>query len=107
MGRLCPIHTYKVGLERRHPGALQRLKHDLLEKACGVFLWLELACRSLRNGFATCAKLSELQRRVDELPRELEELFQHILGRLDSRHTIHAAELLRMVFANQVATTKS
>src|SRR5947207_1985244 len=55
-----------------------------------------LACRSLLEGFAAFDRVSDLRRRVDELPPELEDLFQHMLGKIEGRYQSQAAKLLRI-----------
>lgn len=85
-------------LVRRHRREAEDLIEQIVDKAAGVFLWVILACRSVLSGFADCDRISELRRRVDELPPELEVLFQHMLGSVDRRHREQGAHLLRMCY---------
>lgn len=80
--------------ERRQPEASHALIQELVHKSCGVFLWVILACRSILDGFNDYDKLSEVRRRVDELPPELEDMFTHMLGKVSKRHTAQGAQLL-------------
>ncbi|KAI1353533.1 prion-inhibition and propagation-domain-containing protein [Xylaria sp. FL0043] len=66
--------------------------------ASGVFLWVILACRSLVNGLAACDNIQELRKRVDELPLELEDLFTHMLNRVERRYYGQAAKMLRICY---------
>lgn len=83
---------------RRHRREAEDLIEKIADKAAGVFLWVVLACRSVLSGFADCDRISELRRRVHELPPELEVLFQHMLGSVDRRHREQGAHLLRMCY---------
>jgi hypothetical protein len=96
-------HGYVSRLDQIHPGSVEMLITDLQEKACGVFLWVILACRSLLQGFASYDRLGDLQRRIDELPRELEDLFQLILRRIDKLYWDQAAKLLLITYWSQRA----
>ncbi|CAN9188605.1 unnamed protein product [Alternaria alternata] len=79
---------------------LERLVEDVQSKASGVFLWVVLACRTLIEGFEAYDTAEELQRRVDELPPELESLFRHILNSLPPRSIGQAAKLLSVCYTS-------
>jgi hypothetical protein len=65
---------------------LRNLVGDLCSKADGVFLWVHLALRSLENGFGNNNDLSDIYRRLEELPNDLYDLFEDMWNRLgDSR----------------------
>lgn len=91
---------YMERLVRHHRREAEGLIEQVADKAAGVFLWVILACRSVLSGFADCDRISELRRRVDELPPELEVLFQHMLDSVDRRHREQGARLLRMCYEN-------
>lgn len=93
-------HGYMQRLSERHPEKTEALLQDLVEKSSAVFLWVILACRSLISGFADCDRLPELRRRVDELPLELHELFDHMMGKIKTRHREERAKLLRMFYVH-------
>jgi hypothetical protein len=78
--------------------AVEGLVNDIRRKADGVFLGVVLACRTLLEGFAACDSVEELQRRIEELPPELDDLFRHILNSLDSRFLQQAAKILRVCY---------
>jgi len=73
----------------RHPGFQELSSTDetyaeslitnVAEKAEGVFLWVVLVVQSLLQGLSDGDHLSDLQRRLDTLPTELENLFRRIL----------------------------
>jgi len=95
-------HPYLTILEEEEPGSASQIKTEVADKSSGVFLWVVLACRSLLEGYAAFDSASELKRRVDELPPELEALFQHILGKIEGRYQAQAARMLRVCYQAQL-----
>lgn len=89
-------HEYMESLAADEPDLAPEIVDQLLQKACGVFLWVVLACRSLIEGFAAYDKAGELLERVAELPIELEDLFRHMLRNLKPRYRSQATEMLRL-----------
>lgn len=77
---------------------------DIVKKANGVFLWVVLACRSIREGLAASDNLSELEERVDDLPPELDELFKQMLGKQELRYQAQGAKMLSLCYQNQRTT---
>lgn len=100
-------HSHIEDLMSMDPTATEALLLGLREKASGVFLWVILACRSLLDGFAAGDYVSELQRRIDELPPELEMLFRHILDKVDPRYRFQGARLLRICYERQLLQISS
>jgi hypothetical protein len=94
-------HPYMKELLKTDQGEASAILADLVDKASGVFLWVVLACNSLLQGFASYDRVSQLRHRVDELPPELESLFQHMLSRVEFRYRNEAAKLLRLCHQNQ------
>jgi hypothetical protein len=78
------------------------LMQDIAYKASGVFLWVILACRSLRVGLAAGDRISELRARLDALPAELKDLFGHILNKIEPTYRSQAAKLLRICYTSQL-----
>ncbi|KAM0417006.1 hypothetical protein ACHAPT_012972 [Fusarium lateritium] len=79
---------YMEKLIQRHAQEGEAIVMDLIDKSSGVFLWVVLACRKFLGGFADHDRISELRRRVDELPPELEDMFQLMLSKIDKRHQV-------------------
>ncbi|KAI1090901.1 prion-inhibition and propagation-domain-containing protein [Rostrohypoxylon terebratum] len=96
-------HRYMEGLMTRNPGESVEIMEYLVTKSSGVFLWVILACRSLLSGFADYDRIHELRRRVHELPPELEDMFQHMMNRIDKRHREQGSRMLRMCYTNTQA----
>ncbi|KAI1773520.1 prion-inhibition and propagation-domain-containing protein [Hypoxylon cercidicola] len=95
-------HPYMSTLRRLDPVNAPKIVEELVGKASGVFLWIVLACRSVLEGFASHDHVLELLQRVDELPPELEDLFSHMLGRVDPRYQGQCAKLLRTCYQNKL-----
>jgi len=98
-GNLCD-HPYMRELQETDPEEADAIVSKLTSKAFGVFLWVVLACRSLLTGFASFDRPSELQQRIDELPPELEDLFQDMLLKVETRYRSQAAKLLKTCYTH-------
>ncbi|KAF2793356.1 hypothetical protein K505DRAFT_337878 [Melanomma pulvis-pyrius CBS 109.77] len=59
------------------------LIEQLVDKAAGVFLWVFLVTTSLLRGLTFADRISDLQRRVDLLPADLETYFQLMLDSVE------------------------
>lgn len=107
------MHAYVQDVIGKHPDMMRlseddphestQIISDLVEKSSGVFLWVILACRSLISGFARNDDIAELQSRVDDLPPELEDMFQYMLLKVEPRYRNQASRLLRLCYAEQEA----
>ncbi|KAI1740083.1 prion-inhibition and propagation-domain-containing protein [Xylaria scruposa] len=85
-----------------HRERVEKLSDILVEMSSGMFLWLVLACRSLKNGFARFESIEDLEHRIYELPPEINDLFRHMLGKIDKRDQGRAARLLRICYGNGI-----
>ncbi|KAF6832931.1 small s protein [Colletotrichum plurivorum] len=94
-------HSYMMSLRRRFPQQAKKLTSELVDKSSGVFLWVVLACRSINDGFVDCDSIAELHQRIDDLPRELEDMFKLMLKNIGTRHRRQGAKLLRICFVRQ------
>ncbi|KAK7747694.1 hypothetical protein SLS62_008940 [Diatrype stigma] len=94
---------YMKRLIGRYPTESNEIIFDIVKKSAGVFLWVILACRALKSGFADRDRLKELRRRVDELPPELEDMFQHMLAKIELRHRQEGSRLLQICYGNGLA----
>lgn len=76
---------------------LEPLINLMEEKAQGVFLWVYLVTRSLERGLTNGDEIIDLQKRVDELPSDLEEYFHVIFTRIEPVYRKRVARLFRML----------
>ncbi|KAH7263965.1 hypothetical protein B0J15DRAFT_489585 [Fusarium solani] len=64
--------------------ASKSLINEVVDRSMGVFLWVFLVTRLLREGLSNDDKFSDLKRRVSSCPDDLEDFFKHILASVDS-----------------------
>jgi hypothetical protein len=88
-------------LWRREFEFADRLVERVVRKAAGVFLWVNLVVSSLLNGMKHGDRISDLQRRLDSLPPDLEDLYERILDNLDPFYFEHAAQYFSLMGACQ------
>ncbi|KAK4033781.1 hypothetical protein C8A01DRAFT_39751 [Parachaetomium inaequale] len=88
-------------LWRREFEFADRLVERVVRKAAGVFLWVNLVVSSLLNGMKHGDRVSDLQRRLDSLPPDLEDLYERILDNLDPFYFEHAAQYFSLMGACQ------
>ena len=84
-------------LIHRNSGAVRELIKEILEKASRVFLWVTMVVKSLLCGLLHGDRLSDLQKRLQELPSDLEKLYDHMRSRVDQRYLEQAAQILQLV----------
>lgn len=85
-------------LSSHEPEYALALVNSVVEKASGVFLWVYLAVASLLEGLTNADRISDLQKRLDTLPRDLDRLFQKLLHSLDLIYYTHACQMLQIIF---------
>ena len=68
-------------------------------KAKGVFLWVELVVKDLINGLKNDDTLEYLQERLDSMPSNIEDLYTHMLSKIDKVYRTQAAKLFQMALS--------
>ncbi|KAI9666492.1 MAG: hypothetical protein M1821_004428 [Bathelium mastoideum] len=84
-------------LQCLEPDFAEQLVENIVTKSSGVFLWVHLVITSLLSGLEYGDRVIDIQRRLDILPTELEQLFDKILSSLDPFYLEHAAQLFELV----------
>jgi hypothetical protein len=79
------------------PEIAEELVREVIDMASGVFLWVKLAVSSLLSGLRDGDQISDLQERLRALPPDLENLFKHMLSKMDPMHQRQASELFQIV----------
>jgi len=69
------------------------LELQIVEKACGVWLWVFLVVRDLLRDIRGGEDFAFLQRRLESFPEELEHYFENILSRIDRIHQCYTARI--------------
>jgi hypothetical protein len=92
-------------LQRQEPEQAPRLSLEIIEKADGVFLWVKLVVHSLLRGLRYSDHISDLERRLHLLPPKLEDLFSHMLGRLEPVYLTQSSRIFQIFAASRLADT--
>ncbi|CVK84937.1 related to small s protein [Fusarium mangiferae] len=82
---------------------VEKFTDTLLGKAQGVFLWLALATKSVTDGILIGDDQEFISKRLEELPEELESLYQTMWERLNGNNRVYretAARYFRFVIAD-------
>lgn len=90
-------HAGFTELKMREPQYASDLLEAIAQKAAGVFLWVHLVVQSLLAGLLNSDRVSDLQRRLDSLPPDLENLYEKILKSLDPFYFQHAAQYFQII----------
>jgi hypothetical protein len=88
-------------LARGNPEAAENLISEVVSKSNGVFLWVRVVVRDLLNGLMNYDGLQDLERRLNKLPRDLEELYDHMLKRTDASLQLPASEIFQVYWTCQ------
>ncbi|KAK5050595.1 hypothetical protein LTR84_003877 [Exophiala bonariae] len=86
-------------LSATNPEYAAQLIENVALKSSGVFLWVHLVTASLLQGLTEGERLSDLQRHLDSLPGDLEDLFTNILDSLDGFHLARASQIFQIIRA--------
>jgi hypothetical protein len=97
--KLC-AHPIFHQMQQREPDCAVQLRDGIVLKASGIFLWVELVLRSLLAGLTYGDRISDLKRRLDSLPPDLDDLIMKILDSLDSFYFEQASQLFQLVRAS-------
>lgn len=81
----------------------QRYADEISHRAQGVFLWAYLVAEDLRDAAMKGDEDDDLERRIDECPGELQDLFMLLLERQDPFYAKHPKPYLYLIY---VASTK-
>jgi hypothetical protein len=86
-----------------HPESANDLIVEIVTKAAGVFLWVKLAVNSLLDGFVNRDRISDLKRRLRELPADLESFYKHILVKhIPHFYQEQSSQLFQIVQADEL-----
>ncbi|KAL2693524.1 hypothetical protein Neosp_000084 [[Neocosmospora] mangrovei] len=88
-----------VALRDRETGLTDDLVSSVVSKASGVFLWVKIVVSSLLSGISHADRPSDLKRRLDALPEDLEGLYERILDNIEPFYREHATEYFTLMKA--------
>jgi hypothetical protein len=86
----------RTRLQSRHGGEWENLVETIVDKSCGVFLWVVLVVRSLLTGLQNFDDISKLRYRLNEFPSELKDLYTAMFRHMPPAHRKQAAELFQI-----------
>lgn len=75
------------------------LIEQITQRAKGVFLWVFLVVRSLLEGLKYADRVSDLQRRLDTFPEDLESFFQHMIDSIPKVYRPQTAGTFKVALA--------
>jgi hypothetical protein len=84
-------------LKSKEPIECRNLMEDIADAAQGVFLWVMLVVSSLLNGLSKHDSVFDLQRRLRELPKELDDLYEEMVWRTDGVYAGEASRLYQLI----------
>jgi hypothetical protein len=77
------------------------LVEDIVNKAEGVFLWVYLVVRSMKDGLVNADTITKLQERLRKLPSGLSEYFNYISGSVDEVYWEDTTKVFQMIVLAQ------
>jgi hypothetical protein len=90
----------------REPIESPKLLYEIVTRSSGVFLWVELVVTSLLMGLGNHDSISDLQRRLRLLPRDLEQLYHRIVLKVDEIYREDTAQLFQLVDAASIGSNE-
>ncbi|KAK3314032.1 hypothetical protein B0H66DRAFT_567620 [Apodospora peruviana] len=93
-------NTILQGMEEEEPGITSDLISLIGERATGVFLWVVLVVRILIRRLQNYDSVAELYEEIDNLPQDLEELYDRMLGSMSLQHRITGSKYLQLAVVN-------
>jgi hypothetical protein len=73
-----------------------QISHEILQKAEGVFLWVHLVVKKIREGLSNGDTIEVLQQRVRSFPPDLEEFFSRMMESIDPLYLSHSARAFQV-----------
>ncbi|KAJ9604910.1 hypothetical protein H2200_010299 [Cladophialophora chaetospira] len=83
-------------IARTEKARAEILLREVVSKADGVFLWVALVIGALKSALDEGDTMTDLFAILDELPNELETLYQHMFAKMKPRHRQQAAQYLSL-----------
>ena len=90
-------HPRMSCLLSEYPNEAQVLVTDIILRASGVFLWAMLVVRSLIHGLLNYDGISDLRRRLEVFPTELQSLYKHMMEQMEPLYRRQASEYLQII----------
>ncbi|KAF4550227.1 Hypothetical protein D9617_18g034180 [Elsinoe fawcettii] len=82
-----------AGLSKEQMSAL---RFKIVDEAEGIFLWVHCALLQVKRGISKYDSYDEIVQRLDRLPKELHDIFTHILDQIED-HRVDIVNFLRLM----------
>lgn len=80
---------------------MTEIVEEIVRDSKGVFLWVALVIESLLRGLTNQDRVSELRRRLSEIPKTLNGMFERMLSSVEDRYQEEAVQILQVaLYAN-------
>ena len=96
--RLTPILEAHVSCTQYK---IDSLVHQVVEKSQGIFLWADLMTKDLKTRAREAGSIKELEERLERTPETIDELYKHMLSRLDKDYLREAARYFHHLLMSQ------
>ncbi|KAK5735550.1 hypothetical protein LTR17_008083 [Elasticomyces elasticus] len=83
------------------------LVNNVVNSSGGVFLWVRLVMEDLEEGIRGRNTIIQLQRRLDRLPKDLEQFFDHMLNKVSEEYRKDLARPPELDNINDIRATES
>ena len=94
------VHELQLSLPTNSENEISEILDDISSKAKGVFLWVKLVVKALKNGLRNDDSLEQLRIRVDSMPSGMEALYAKMLSNIDIAYHEEGAQLFQIALAN-------
>jgi len=88
-------------LRSLQPELADLLRDEVIEKAEGVFLWVQIVVDSLLTGIRNEDDMAILRQRLTAMPPKLEDLYRHLMSLIDPVYQIWASKVFQIVRAGR------
>ncbi|KAH7360260.1 hypothetical protein BKA65DRAFT_492710 [Rhexocercosporidium sp. MPI-PUGE-AT-0058] len=87
-----------IRLRQSEPVRTERIVSNLIWKAQGVFLWVTLVVKSLLKGLSHRNNLETLEKRLNAMPPDLENLYSHMLASIDAEDMEDGSKIFQLCY---------
>ncbi|KAF2500118.1 hypothetical protein BU16DRAFT_556601 [Lophium mytilinum] len=89
-------HSRMLELAEDDAAGTKILITEIVDTASGVFLWVKLVVRELLVGLQNYDVLEDMHRRLRKLPRDLEQLFMHMLRNIPEDYKTQSSRMFQV-----------
>ena len=84
-------------IAENEPSQGHDFEKEICRKAQGAFLWVKLVVRSLLEGVSNSDRMADLRARLELLPADLEELYRHMMAKIEKIYLKGASQVFQLV----------